>query len=94
MDKLPTNTAEELAWQYSEQGAALGAIYPHMIRTMFDQTHAAVSKNQWERARAAGLNIPPEQDLMSYEETEEGENEMFTDYCRECCSDLYSILGK
>jgi hypothetical protein len=94
MEKLPPNTAEELAWQYSEQGAALGTIYPHIIRKMFDQTHAAVPKEDWERARAAGLNIPQEQDLMSYEETEEEENEVFMDYCRECCPDLYSILSK
>jgi hypothetical protein len=94
MEKVPPNTAEELAWQYSEQGAALGAIYPHIIKKMFDQTHAVVPKEDWERVRAAGINIPPEQDLMSYEETEEGENGVFMDYCRECCPDLYSILSK
>lgn len=93
MEKLRPNTAQELAWQYSEQGAALGAMYPHIIRRMFEQTHAAVSKEDWERAHAAGLNIPPEQDLMSYEETEEGEDEVFMAYCRECCPDLYSILS-
>lgn len=94
MEKLPPKTAEELAWQYSEQGAALGAIYPQIIRKMFDQTHAAVPKEDWERAHSAGLNIPPEQDLMGYDETEEGENEVFMDYCRQCCPDLYFILSK
>jgi len=34
------------------------------------------------------------QDVMSYEETEKGEDKAFMDYCRECCPDLYSILGK
>jgi hypothetical protein len=93
MKKLPPNTAQELAWQYSQQGAALGAIYPHIIRKMFEQTHTPVPKEDWERAHAVGLNIPPEQDVMSYEETEEGEEEAFMDYCRECCPDLYSILS-
>lgn len=94
MEKVRPNTAEELVWQYSEQGAALGTIYPNIIKKMFDQTHAAVPKENWERAHAAGLNIPPEQDMMSYEETEEGENEAFMNYCRECCPNLYSILSK
>src|SRR5437773_2331193 len=49
LDKMSPSTAEELAWQYSENGAALGAIYPHIIRKMFDQTHAAVPKEDWER---------------------------------------------
>ncbi|HEC01949.1 MAG TPA: hypothetical protein ENI81_00305 [Phycisphaerales bacterium] len=92
MNKLPTDTAQELAWQYSQQGAALGIIYPHIVRRMFEQTHAAVPKKFWRQAHAAGLNIPREQDLMSYEETEEGENEGFMLYCRECCPDLNSIL--
>ncbi len=94
MEKFTPDNAEELSWQYSEQGAALGAIYPHIIRRMFDQTHAAWPKENWERARAAGLNVPPEQDLMSYEETVKGENEAFMDYCRQCCPDLYPILSK
>ena len=94
MEKVRPNTAEELAWQYSEQGVALGAIYPDIIKKMFDRTHAAVPKENWERAHVAGLNIPPEQDLMGYEETEETENEAFMVYCQECCPDLYSILSK
>lgn len=92
LDKLPPNSVIELAWQYSENGAALGAIYPHIIRRIFDQTHAVVPKEEWEQMRSAGLSIPPEQDLMSYEETVQGENEAFMDYCRECCPDLHSIF--
>jgi hypothetical protein len=94
MDKIKPETAAELAWQYAEQGAALGAIYPHVVRKMFERTHAAVPKEKWERAHAAGLDIPPEQDRMSYEEVEEGEDEVFMAYCRECCPNLYSILAE
>jgi hypothetical protein len=92
MEKIDPKTAAELAWQYSEQGAALGAIYPHIVRKMFEQTHAVVPKDDWEQARAAGLDIPPEQDVMSYEETEKGEDEVFMAYCQECCPNLHSIL--
>jgi len=92
--KLRPDTAEEQAYQFSEAGAALGAIYPYIIRNMFELTHKTVPKENWERARAVGLNIPPEQELTSYEETEKGENELFMAYCCECCPELYSILNK
>ncbi|HPF99117.1 MAG TPA: hypothetical protein PLE77_03555 [Kiritimatiellia bacterium] len=94
MDKLTPATAENMAWEFSSDGAALGAIHPDMIRRMFDQAHAAIPKEKWERMRSAGLNIPPEQDVMSYEETEQGENEGFMAYCQQCCPDLYSVLRK
>lgn len=94
MEKLPLDQAEELAWQYSENGGALGAIYPQIVRQMFFQTHAPVSKDKWQQMRAAGLNIPPEQDAMSFAETEKGENGAFMLYCRECCPDFYEVLNK
>ena len=93
MDKIPPETAAELAWQYADQGAALGSIYPDILREVFERSHAVVPREQWDLARTAGLNIPSEQTLMSYEETEEGENGVFMAYCRECCPDLYSILS-
>lgn len=93
MEKLPSNTAEELAWQYSESGAALGAIYPQVVRQMFIQTHAAIPNDKWQQMRAAGLNLPVEQDAMSFEETENGENQAFMLYCRECCPDLFVVLN-
>ena len=93
MEKLPPETAEEIAWQYSDQGAALGAIHPHIIREMFDHTHKEVPKEKLELARSAGLNIPAEQDIITYEEIENGENEVFMEYCRDCCPQFYSILN-
>jgi len=92
MEKIKPETAAELACQYAEQGAALGAIYPHIVRKMFERTHAAVPTERWERAHAARLDIPPQQDRMSYEDVEEGEDELFMYYCRECCPNLYSIF--
>jgi len=92
MEKIDPETAAELTWQYAQKGAALGAIYPHIVRKMFERTHAVVHKEDWELSRASGLDIPPEQDLMSYEEIEEEEDKMFMAYCRECCPKLYFIL--
>ena len=92
MEKIDLQTATELAWQYAQQGAALGAIHPHVVRKMYEQTHRIVPKKDWEQARAAGLNIPPEQTVMTYEEVEQGEDEVFMAYCRECCPNLHSVL--
>lgn len=90
--KLKPRTAEELAWQYASDGAALGAICPDKVRTMFQRAHAVVPKERWEQARAAGLDIPPEQDVMSYAEVEEEEDSAFLSYCRECYPDLCAGL--
>lgn len=92
MEKIKPKQAEELAWQYAEQGSAIGAIYPDIIQKMFKQTHSNIPKEKWDIAYKAGLNISPEQDHMSYEEVEDGEDEVFMDYCVECCPDLHSIL--
>lgn len=92
MKKIKPETATELAWQYAELGAALGAIYPHVVRRMFDLTYAAVPKHAWKLAHASGLDIPPVQGVISYEEAEEGEDEVFMAYCLECCPELQAIL--
>lgn len=77
MNKLEPAAAANVAWEFSSDGAALGAIHPNIIWSMFDRTHVAVPKQKWERMRSAGLDIPPEQDVMTYQETETGENEGF-----------------
>lgn len=92
MDKIPCPYAIKNACQYSQQGVALGVLYPQKIRHMYERTHAPIPKDKWESMHAAGLNIPQEQDLMSYEEAEEGENESFMQYCVECCPELCSVL--
>jgi hypothetical protein len=85
--------AEQFAWLYSVWGATAGALYPHLIRRVFEESHKAVPQERWEEARAAGVNIPPEQDRMSYEETEEAEDGLFMAYCRESRPDLYHVIS-
>lgn len=92
MEKMKAQSATELAWQYSQQGAALGAIYSPIVRKMFERSHALVPKEEWEFARAAGLNIPPEQEQMTYKEIEGAEDGLFMAYCQECCPDFYTSL--
>jgi hypothetical protein len=61
LDTIAPETAVEIVRRYAEEGAALGAIYPNVLRKMYERSYARVSKKQWDEARAAGLNIPREQ---------------------------------
>lgn len=90
-DQMLPDQAEELAWQYAGDGAALGAIHPNKLRGMFERQHALVSKKVWDQARAAGLDIPPQQDVLSYEDIEFGEDGVFMDYCQQCCPELFAV---
>lgn len=91
-EKIPTQTAEQLAGQYAKEGAALGAIYPETVREMFELTHIAIPKEKWDSARVAGLDIPAKQESTSYDETGKESDETFMAYCRECCPNLCSDL--
>lgn len=93
MEKISPQAAADLAWQYANDGAALGSICPDILTDVFERSHAPVSRELWDQARAAGLNIPSEQMEMSYEEIEEGEDEAFMAYCQQCCPDLHAILN-
>jgi hypothetical protein len=93
MDKMQPATAVVQAWEYAVNGASLGAIYPQIVQEMFERTHVVNASKDWDWARAAGLDIPPEQDIMTYDEVEQGEDQAFMAYCGECCPSLYSILS-
>jgi hypothetical protein len=92
LEKLPPDTATKLSWQYAQQGSALGAIYPGIIQDMFALTHAPVPEEEWNLARAAGLDIPAAQDRMTYEDIEDAEDAVFMEYCQKCCPDLHAVL--
>ena len=93
MNKISLEAAADLAWQYANDGAALGSICPDILMDIFERSHAVVPKEQWDLAHAAGLNIPSEQVVMSYDEIEQGEDEAFMSYCQQCCPDLYAVLN-
>jgi hypothetical protein len=94
MDKMPLDTAAEVGWQYAQQGAAIGAIAPALIRGMFETTYAPSPAEQWEQARAAGLDIPATQTQNTFLEAQTAHNGGFMEYCREHRSDLFGVLNK
>lgn len=93
MKKIPSSTAAELAWQYAQCGAAVGAIDSMRAQAMFELSHRGVSKEQWDRAHSAGLAIPKEQDNLSYAEVEQEENQGFLAYCQQCCPEFHAALS-
>jgi hypothetical protein len=91
-ERVPLGTAAELAQFYAIQGSALGAIYPDLVRAIFQQTYFSHTREQWEKFYAAGLDIGPYQAAKTYKEAEEEENEGFMAYCRQSHPQLYSAL--
>ncbi len=93
MVRVKPETASEVAYQYTEIGAALGAVHPKEFRKMLEQFYNGAPDENWERARAAGLDIPQVQDRLSYKEVEDEADKIFMAYCRECCPDLHAVLN-
>ena len=91
-ERVPLRTAAELAQFYAIQGAALGTIFPDVVRTIFQQTYDSYMR--WEQFYAAGLDIRPYQASNDYEKAEKEENEGFMAYCREAHPQLYSVLNE
>jgi hypothetical protein len=94
MDKIRPEPVAGVARHFASQGVALGAIHPDLVRAMFERTYAVVSKEQWEGAYAAGLNIGPEQPRKSYDEAEEEEDKEFMTFCAEFRPELCSMLSE
>jgi hypothetical protein len=88
--KIPLESAKEMAWQFAEHGVIVGAVESDLARDLFERSNAP--SESWERARAAGVDIPRVQDIIPYAEALKGENEAFLEYCRECVPDLHPAL--
>jgi hypothetical protein len=92
-EKIPPDVAAKNAWFYAEDGAALGAVTPDIMRAMFERTHRPHSKETWHEAYASGLDIGPEPPApRTYDEATEEENKIFMEFCREFYPDLYPVL--
>jgi len=104
MTKTPPDTSIELMWQFAVDGASIGVKNPELIPIWYNRTNIQTPQAEWDLARSMGpdiphlansigIDIPPEEDVMSYEEVEEAENGLFMAYCQECCPDLHFIIN-
>ena len=90
--KLHLQKAEEWAWRYSSDGAAVGATHPDLVRSMYERTYARANEQEWRRMHDIGLDIPREQEVFSYEMAESTEDALFMAYCKEFCPEHHATL--
>ena len=93
MRKVKPETAIQMCWNYAEAGTVLGATEPSEFRRLFEETNKKVDEGSWQFARASGLDIPEQQDVMTYDEVEQEEAESFLDYCQQYAPSLYVPLS-
>lgn len=93
LKKMEPDNATVMLWEYCLQGAALGLFHVDVARDMFDRSNQRRPQEEWDQARAAGLDIPAEQTVLTYDEVEHCEDEAFMSYCRECRPEVYPALA-
>jgi hypothetical protein len=91
-DRIDLESAGQFSWQCAQDAVALAAVHPETFRAMFERTYAPVSKEQWELAFSAGLDIGREQPRKDYEGATEAENKTFLEYCRQSHPQMYLKL--
>lgn len=90
--KVAHATASTLAGDYFAQGLSLGLCNPSLAMTLYDLEHAPKDQAAWALAKASGLNIPRQQDVIPYAEFESTMREMLLEWCKEFRPDLLSHL--
>lgn len=90
--KTRPETAVNLARDSAELGAAVGSVYPHFFKEMFERTHAKKPESEWDNYREMGLAIPDRQEVTSYAEVERDEDGLFKAYGDEVFPEEASIL--
>ena len=104
MNKISPTKSLELTYPFAIDGTTIGFNYPKLVRQIDSRTNVPFPEAEYDLARSEGPNIPilansigmdlpPEQDILTYEETEEAENGLFMAYCKQCCPELHDILN-
>lgn len=92
--KLPHDIAFHIPWELGMLGATLGLRRPETYRTWFENNFR-ISPERREsciRAHKAGLNIPTEPDVVTYEELEQDALDMFIPFVGEFFPELKDAL--
>jgi len=93
MNKTKLAKAGANCWGYAVDGSAYGALCPNDFRRLWDASHRKRDEELWKRARNAGLDIPAQQDAVTYAECEAGEVESFLAYCQDYAPALHASLS-
>ena len=92
-DKLSQEQALETIAVYMYEGTALGLCDPKLFRELYDWPLTNFDRENWDQARAAGLDIPESPDQVPFEELQNDLVQMFTEYCAEFCPNEGRELG-
>lgn len=93
MQKVKPDSVMHMCRNYALGGSAFGAIYPDHFKQLWEEMHKKQDEESWQFAHAAGLDIPEQQDVMSYDEADQGEVESFLNYCQQYAPSLYVSLS-
>ena len=92
IQKISPDTAIQLCWEYAFAGSALGAMHADVFRRLFAETVCKKDEQSWQLARSCGLDIPEQQETITYEEVEQVSTESFLSYCQEYAPNLHAAL--
>ncbi len=83
--KLDHDIAFFIPWELGMLGATLGVMRPETYRLWFDNNFRVDPERReaWSRAYKAGLNIPEEPDVVTYEQAEQDALDMFSPFVGE-----------
>jgi hypothetical protein len=91
-EKISWAAAYQFAMEWSLNGAGIGVLEPAAFRRLYDATHSTVDPNAWKSAHDAGLDIPPVQDVIPFDEQERNDVAYFREYCAEFYPKLVPAL--
>ncbi len=76
--KMNPNDASNLASFWGVQGASLGLNYPYIVEELFEGSYKPNPK--WKEARELGLDIAPEQPIVSIEEATKDATQLLKEF--------------
>lgn len=94
--KLDHDIAFFIPWNLGMLGATLGLMRPEIYKRWFENNFKIdqESRESWNRAHKAGLNIPAEPDVVTYEEAEQDAFDMFIPYVGEFFPEYNDVLAR
>ena len=91
--KVKLDVAFRQNWEWLLFGAGFGVTYPDAVVELYNRSHAEVDHDSWRRAHDAGLNIPATQEVIPFDEQEQNDVQMFTEYVHQHCPQYAEALG-
>jgi hypothetical protein len=93
-ERMDIKNAKEIALEFTMDGVALGAVSLEIINGFYSRTYCQTPKHEWTKAHLAGLNIPPQQDIIPYEDALAEEDNAFITYCAKLYEEMLTMPSR